>query len=513
MSEGAQAGTGRAGWPAVNPSDAPSVRRAAAAALQAGAEVQALPLLDAARAFHPRDPSLWHLTGLLYRSLDDLAPALGALEKASALAPGDRAIAGDYARAAYDAGLPASYLYERALRIAPLDAELMLGLAFALNVEQGPGPALAFLDRQLELHPGWIEGHFLFSRLACIGGQGERFADSLRRALAVQPGNHLLWRHLIMIHVHAGQFDQALSAIASARAEAGPHLAYDANEAVCLSAIGARERADRLFDLLADVDDPDLLRDRFIHLLRAGRPEEVVALAEPLLEGIGAASVVPFLSIAWRLLDDPKWTWLEGDERLVGVFDLSDHLPPLDRLADILRTLHKSKEEPLDQSLRGGTQTQSALFTRIEPEIRALRRAVVQAVTDHIAALPPPDPRHPTLRNGGGSLVRFSGSWSVRLGGGGYHSNHVHPDGWFSSALYIALSPMGAGGDDEDGWLTLGEPMPELGVDLPPFRTVEPRPGRLVLFPSTMWHGTRPFAQGERLTVAFDVAPPRTNSG
>ncbi|HYD23379.1 MAG TPA: putative 2OG-Fe(II) oxygenase [Croceibacterium sp.] len=39
-------------------------------------------------------------------------------------------------------------------------------------------------------------------------------------------------------------------------------------------------------------------------------------------------------------------------------------------------------------------------------------------------------------------------------------------------------------------------------------RTIEPRPGRLVLFPSAMWHGTRPFPAGERLTVAFDVARP-----
>jgi len=43
---------------------------------------------------------------------------------------------------------------------------------------------------------------------------------------------------------------------------------------------------------------------------------------------------------------------------------------------------------------------------------------------------------------------------------------------------------------------------------LPPIRTIEPKPGRLVLFPSTMWHGTRPFDAGERLTVAFDVKRP-----
>ena len=37
---------------------------------------------------------------------------------------------------------------------------------------------------------------------------------------------------------------------------------------------------------------------------------------------------------------------------------------------------------------------------------------------------------------------------------------------------------------------------------------VRPEPGRLVLFPSYMWHGTAPFSGDEdRLTVAFDIMP------
>ena len=63
--------------------------------------------------------------------------------------------------------------------------------------------------------------------------------------------------------------------------------------------------------------------------------------------------------------------------------------------------------------------------------------------------------------------------------------------------------------EGEQGWLKLGEPQAELGLGLAPFRTVEPKAGRLVLFPSTMWHGTIPFAAGERMTVAFDVARPQ----
>jgi predicted 2-oxoglutarate/Fe(II)-dependent dioxygenase YbiX len=90
----------------------------------------------------------------------------------------------------------------------------------------------------------------------------------------------------------------------------------------------------------------------------------------------------------------------------------------------------------------------------------------------------------------------------------GHHANHVHPAGWISSALYIALPDQVAGDDPSAGYLVLGAPQTELGLDLPPVRIVAPRPGQLVLFPSTMWHGTVPFSQGERITVAFDVASP-----
>lgn len=92
----------------------------------------------------------------------------------------------------------------------------------------------------------------------------------------------------------------------------------------------------------------------------------------------------------------------------------------------------------------------------------------------------------------------------------GFHSDHVHSQGWISSALYVALpgqTPEGA--SRHEGWLSLGEAR-DLVPGLDPVRLVEPRPGRLVLFPSTMWHGTRPFPAGERLTAAFDIArPPR----
>ena len=245
------------------------------------------------------------------------------------------------------------------------------------------------------------------------------------------------------------------------------------------------------------------------HLLRSGRIEAALAAIDHWIADAQATEFWPYAAAAWRLAGDPRYAWLEGDARLVSVIDLSPRLPPLDRLAALLRSLHRASGAYLDQSVHGGSQTDGPLFARIEPELQAVRAAVVSAVGEHIAQLPPIDRDHPTLRFARDRRVRFSGSWSVRLNGEGFHSNHVHPLGWLSSALYITVPERSASGPGEAGWLKLGEPQEALALGLAPLRHIAPKPGRLVLFPSTMWHGTVPFAAGERMAIAFDVAPPR----
>src|SRR3546814_764010 len=108
--------------------------------------------------------------------------------------------------------------------------------------------------------------------------------------------------------------------------------------------------------------------------------------------------------------------------------------------------VHGARAGPLDQSVRGGTQADGHLFLRDEPIIDRLRAAISAAVAAYVAQLPPPRPGHPTLPIGR-APIRFAGAWSVRLEGEGFHTDHVHSQGWISSALYIALpetSPEGA---------------------------------------------------------------------
>jgi hypothetical protein len=173
----------------------------------------------------------------------------------------------------------------------------------------------------------------------------------------------------------------------------------------------------------------------------------------------------------------------------------------IEGIAHRLRSLHRAQAHPLGQSLRGGTQTRGVLFDRAEAEVVLLREALAKAVARFWDRLPPADSHHPLLKRRN-LQPRFEGSWSVRLTKGGFHVSHIHPKGALSSACYLAVPESRA---PQEGWLEIGSPPEGLADELLPLLSIEPVPGRVALFPSTLFHGTRPFQDGERLTAAFDV--------
>lgn len=449
---------------------------------------------------------LWNLHGLVLRELERREEAIASLRRAAQLAPNSPKIAHALARILFEAGLPSIQEYGRAVKLSPGDTEIVAGMATACTAEGEADAAIDGLERLLSRSPQWAEGHALLSRLRWAQGERQGFDRSFEQAIAVMPGNIDLWREWIIALEHAELWQETLEVAARGRAVLGDEPLFAVTEAIVYSEIGECERAEQLFAPFADIEDSTVQLRRIRHYLRWGRPADAEKIIEKWVEKPEAIMFWPYASIAWRLLDDPRWHWLEGDERFVGVYDIADRLPPLDLLADTLRKLHKMRGQPLEQSLRGGTQTEGDIFTRVDPVLVELREAIRKTVAEHVGRFPKRDERHPLLGPPRGP-IRFSGSWSVRLKSKGFHANHVHPAGWISSALYIALPPdVGTG---EAGILTLGDPSgPNFDVRLQPFRTVQPKPGRLALFPSYMWHGTRPFGEGERLTVAFDVAIP-----
>ena len=485
--------------------DADAMLRAGARALRSGQWVEAAQAADRVLADHADNARLWQLRGLLARNLEDYAAAVPAFAKAAALMPDDPMIALSHASASLEAGLPAVDLLEKVLALSGPNQGVELQLTAARIAIGDDAAAIAGLANAVARDPQWVQGHSVLAATRWKHGQRDRFAESFRQAIGQSPRSLPLWRGLIEAHLTADLFEAALEVITEGRAAVGDHVTFDAAEAIARTELGDLARAERMFSRLADVHDIAVTVSHLRYLLRAGRIEEAAAIAEQAAATDTTNQVWPYLSVAWRMLGDPRWTWLEGDPAFVGVYDLSAALAPIEELAELLRRIHTAIGHPLKQSLRNGTQTDGHLFWRTEPEIGRLRDAVRQAVEAHVAQLPPPEPGHPLLVERRGP-IGFAGSWSVRLTAGGHHIEHFHPAGWISSALYIAL-PENFAADSDAGFLSLGE-VNDLGLDLGPIRKIEPKVGQLVLFPSYMWHGTRPFDAGERLTVAFDVKRP-----
>lgn len=245
-----------------------------------------------------------------------------------------------------------------------------------------------------------------------------------------------------------------------------------------------------------------------VHLARS-EPHAALPLIEAVLavlpEDGGALSL---LAVAWRQAGDPRAATLYEYDAMVGAWTIETPAPwktlpaYLADLATALRGLHGLTTHPLGQSLRHGTQTTASLLASRDPAIRAFFSAIDRPIRAHIARLGPgSDP----LRRRATGDYRLSGAWSVQLKPGGYHAAHVHPEGWLSSACYIDL-PDAVQGEGRQGWIGFGGA--PFTPDLPHAHFERPEPGKLVLFPSWMWHGTVPFEGDQtRLTLAFDIVP------
>jgi Flp pilus assembly protein TadD len=233
--------------------------------------------------------------------------------------------------------------------------------------------------------------------------------------------------------------------------------------------------------------------------LAAGRPEAAETLAADLRQrNPRDQKAVALQATAWRLLGDPRYRDLYDYERLVRAWTIDT--PPgwsgldayLADLAAALDRLHRLKAHPIGQSLRGGVQTTQNLDRVDDPVVAAFFAAIAGPIRRHIAAI------------GERGDTRFHGAWSVRLQPGGFHVNHLHPMGWISSACHIGVPDAVANG--REGWLQFGEPGVATDPPLAAEHFVKPEPGRLVLFPSYMWHGTVPFGgAAPRLSIAFDL--------
>ena len=488
-------------------------------AFEGGDVAEGCAILTRATGMAPNHGRAWSSLGRALRAAGRHDEAIAALQRAVGLRPNHAGSLYNLAVALRLGGRPqdAARILREVLAAQPdlFEAHYVLGHC-RQDMRQFDAAAESY-RRALALSPGSREAHDALSRMLWQQQGDEAFLASYREALASRPDDAPLIADLAEKLGLAGRVDEALAVLreAEARGVSAPELDYRAGQLLASKKGAAlHDAVDPLMRAVKASATDHASRYELIRVLLAlGRRADAEAQLAPLLQEFpDDQQAIAFRALLWRLQEDARARQLEN----VDAFVRAQVLPPPPGYADItafnrdlvalLDGMHANRHHPLDQTLRGGTQTIGNLLEMKSPLLESLRTLFEDAIRSFVDSLPSSD--FNPYRAFRGSPFHFTGSWSVSLASEGFHLSHIHPAGRMSSCYYVSVPDEIADGTDDAGCLVLGQSPLGLGDADAPLATVRPRSGLLVLFPSYMYHATVPFRSAERrLTVAFDVAP------
>ncbi len=485
----------------------------ALALLRQGKPAEACELLRKRVDAAPGDAKAWGIYGQALRSEGRFPEAIAAFRKSLKLGPDRLAVRHNLAVALRLAGQPdeALALLRQCAAEDPDSAEISYNIGHCLQ-ELGELPAAADAYRAaLRIQPANRDAHASLSRLLWQMGDEAGFLDAYGAAISRHPDDAGLLADYGYQLVLADRPDEAATMIEAAigRGVDGPELRFRLGQACWNQGRADETLAQFSAGLGLDPDHRALRRETARILIILGRyPQALELLGDEEID----QQAIAYRGLCWRFLGNRKALSLNDYGGLVRASIL---VPPADqgdighfnrRLAERLGECHAMAAHPLEQSLRGGTQTVGNLFDRDIPELVVLREMIEAEIRAYLDALPD-DPDHPFLRRKSTGFD-LSGSWSVRLRRAGFHMNHVHPEGWISSCYYVETPKAVDHAPGHQGWLKFGETPLHLGDREEVGRLIRPEVGKLVLFPSYFYHGTIPFEEdGWRTTIAFDVVP------
>lgn len=461
-----------------------------------------------------RDSTAWSLLAMALREQLRLPEAEQAYRRAIQFAPGQPQAYHNLGSVLnrMDRAEEALHALDRAHSLGLQGFELAFNRVIALTQLLRLDEAERAFEQSVAMNPLDGEAHVNLARVRFMRGDPD-FSRSIAETAAGRsdPNLQIL---LSLVLRRAGDLQRAESMLRDVLHRYGP--SPDARAALAeifleggrlkeaeteaLEAVGARPNDARFSDILVSI------------LLSRGRARDALPFIrrQRELHPLGQ-SWIAYEATAARLLGDPLYHELYDYGRLVRTYDIeapigwSSMRELNEALLNVLNTRHAFARHPLDQSVRNGSQTARSLLAESDPAIRSILEIFQLPLQDYQQRVGA-HPNHPlTARNQAPAVI--TGAWSVQLRREGFHVNHIHPDGWISSAYYIAVPEEVLDENLMSGWLKFGEPrfaVPGVG----PEAVIQPRPGRLVLFPSYMWHGTNPIQGSEpRTTIAFDAVP------
>lgn len=369
------------------------------------------------------------------------------------------------------------------------------------------------LSRATLLQPESLEAQLALAQLRFMRGD-PRFARTIGDALRANRGDMRLQALLAELLWRAGELSAAETLLRDIHGRNADPRIQSTLSAVLLEQGKLKEAEVQALEAAIVLPyDPTVVFNAVEILIARGLPEEALKFITSQQQRGASSAMLAYEATVARMLGRDRYRELYDFDNFVRVFDLE--APPgwssmtefNQALAAVLKERHRFTRRPLEQTLQNGTQTSRSLLTDPDPLVKQILAAFSAPIEEYRRTLQL-TAEHPLARANVG-VSKFTGAWSVRLKRNGFHTNHIHPDGMLSSAYYVEVPSETEDQGLKSGWIKFGEPrlrIPGHG----PERQIQPKPGRLVLFPSYMWHGTNPIYGSEaRMCIAFDVRPTR----
>lgn len=373
--------------------------------------------------------------------------------------------------------------------------------------------ALQHYEKAISHKPYYLDAHDVLNKVLWEHRKRDQFLESFNTASVAMPDFLELRLRQAHYRIVAGELKQAESGLEDCLATFGP-------EARTLSELATvKEQLDPSFDVLSlykqawDLNPHNTSAIKHYSQALIGKANyshalEVLKARKP--EDRFDQECLALEAVCNNHLNRTDAERLNDYEGLVQVFDLpapSGHasLQAFNQLLlESLRPLHRSGVTPIEPTLVRGTQTQGNLFQTDSAAIKSLEESLRTLVSTYIGHVKKVSPGE--LRDRITERFDFTGAKSVHLSNGGFQKDRVQADGWFSAIYYVEV-PEELDAVAKEGWLKFGDIAFDPG-NQGPQHSIEPKPGRLAVFPSYMYHGTVPIAAGKSLTtIAVEVVP------
>lgn len=407
--------------------------------------------------------------------------------------------------------------FRRVVDARPDDATAHYNMGNLLNGLGQPEEAAKSFHRAVILAPDFAEAHANLGATLHMAKRYDEAATAYRSALKTLGDNADLHHNLGAVSHAQGKNEDAADAYRKAVQLAPDRLEFRQKLAATLQDLRLYDDATTVFRqvLAAAPSSVDATKGLAETMIGDGAPGDAISLCDTYLEKFGYNSaVINCKAIALTELGErAAGQRLMDLHRFVRTIEIES--PPeyatvaaFNEAIEAEIRAHESLDfEPLGLATASGFQT-GELLDKPSHAIGQLAMMIGGAVRGYMENLPD-DPSHPFVAN---QPKRWTlNGWGVILQEHGHQRAHIHPSGWLSGVYYVRV-PDSIGEASKDGWIEFGTPPGNIGCRAEhEARQVRPESGRMLLFPSYVYHHTIPYRDGEnRISFAFDVVPVTT---